>query len=41
LESDVIGNCEKKVYMNIYRILSGYRDRPVRMYRYENIVYRN
>jgi hypothetical protein len=41
LEGDSIGHFEKEVYMNIYYILNGYRDRAVRSYNHENIVNRN
>ena len=38
LEGDSIGHSEKKVYMNIYRILNSYWDRDFRIYKHENIV---
>lgn len=41
LEHDSIGHGEKKVDMNNYRILNGYRDRAVRIYKYKNTVNRN
>jgi hypothetical protein len=31
------GHCAKKVYMNMYLILNGYRDRAVCMYKYKRI----
>jgi hypothetical protein len=33
-----IGHCDKKVYMNMCLILSGHRDKAVRIYKYKSIV---
>jgi hypothetical protein len=41
LRGDIIGHCEKRVHMNMYLIMNGYRDRAGCLCKYKSILKRN